>query len=367
MSIKNKFFRVACLVMLGAVSTLSAFQSAFSQITITQSDMPSPGDTIRKSLNITTGGIDYTVTGENFSWDYSTLQPLAQTVDTFVTVSSVPFLYQWVFFSVANVAQKFPDLDTIPGLTVVDPYRFFYKSSSKYSDVGYAATLGGIPLPVRLNPEDRLYKLPLNYGNIDSSNASGHFGFQGVGYIGLERKRVNQVDGWGALVTPMGTFDVLRLKSTVYETDSVFIDSLNYGTTIERNYTEYSWLANGWKAPVLKVTVEGPVVQVAYIDSVFNPTVNIENVRYYPPSISISPNPVHDMAIISLDLNESRQLSITLINIAGEEVLRVYEGNLPAGRNFFTLKPSAGNLRQGTYLLQVKTDFNITSKKIIVQ
>lgn len=53
--------------------------------------MPSAGDTVRKSFALDFTGIDFSVTGENYLWDFSQLKPASQTVDTFVTVSSVPF------------------------------------------------------------------------------------------------------------------------------------------------------------------------------------------------------------------------------------------------------------------------------------
>jgi len=80
--------------------------SAHSQITITNSDMPSPDDTIRTSHTINISGFDFTLTGENYSWDYNAFEPLYQTVDTFVSVQSTPWLYQLVFLSCSNLAKK---------------------------------------------------------------------------------------------------------------------------------------------------------------------------------------------------------------------------------------------------------------------
>ncbi|MBE0637045.1 MAG: T9SS type A sorting domain-containing protein [Bacteroidales bacterium] len=341
---------------------------AFSQITITSNDMPSPNDTVRKSQALTTGGIDYTVTGTNHVWDFSTLEPLTQTVDTFVTVNSVPFLYQLVFIPniVANVAQKFSEIDTIPDLPITDPFRFFRKTTNTYNDVGYAISVSGIPIPVRLNPADVIYKLPLAYGNLDSSNASGQLGVPGFGYIGIQRKRVNQVDGWGSLTTPFGTYDVLRLKSTVYETDSIYLDTLNFGTTIERTYIEYKWLANGHKAPLLQVTEEGPLVQVAYKDYILDPTVSVGHAMLPEASISISPNPFTDYAVVSVIIERSSKITISLVNLTGVEVYTVYDGQLPEGKHFFTLNVAGKGLPKATYLLNVENDGISTYRKVII-
>lgn len=361
------------LVRIKSVLTLIlviAFNAmVFPQITITSNDMPSPGDTVRKSQTINLAGIDYTATGPNYTWDFSVLEPLTQAVDSFASVSSVPFLYQLVFLPniVANVAQKFSEIDTIPDLPITDPYRFFRKTTTTYNDVGYAITVSSIPVPVRLNPADVVYKLPLAYNNLDSSNASGQLGVPGFGYISIQRKRVNKVDGWGSLTTPYGTFNVLRLKSTVYESDSIYIDTLNFGTAIERNYIEYKWLANGHKAPMLQVTEEGPVVQVAYKDYILNPSVSIGKVAPPEHRISISPNPVSDYAVVSLDIEKPFFTAVSLVNLAGVEVLKVFEGQLVAGRHFFTINVTGKNLPKAAYLLKVETDGNSTFRKIVIQ
>ncbi|MCD4745980.1 MAG: hypothetical protein K8R58_06750, partial [Bacteroidales bacterium] len=44
-----------------------------SQIVIDDNDMPDVGDTIRLSQAFTAGGIDYTLTGNNYTWDFSGL------------------------------------------------------------------------------------------------------------------------------------------------------------------------------------------------------------------------------------------------------------------------------------------------------
>lgn len=340
-----------------------------SQITITSNDMPSPNDTIRKSQALSASGIDYTISGPNHVWDFSPLDAITQTVDTFVTVNSVPFLYQLVFIPniVANVAQKFSEIDTIPDLPIADPYRFFRKTSTTYNDVGYAITVSGIPVPLRLNPADVVYKLPLVYGNQDSSDASGQIGLAGFGYLSIQRKRVNHVDGWGSITTHYGTFDVLRLKSTVYENDSIFIDTLNFGTSIERTYIEYKWLTNGKKTPVLQITEEGPLVQVAFIDSILDPTVNVDQAAAPVHRISVAPNPFSDYAIVSLDLNLPSTANITLITLAGIQALKIFDGQLPAGRHFFAVDATGNHLTKGVYLLKVNTNGRESFEKIILQ
>ena len=94
------------------------FVGLSAQISITADDMPAVGDTFRASVAISAEGVDYTTPGEDMIWDFSALGYLGQEVDTFVSVSSTPFLYQLVFGYplVSNMAKPASDIDFIPGL-----------------------------------------------------------------------------------------------------------------------------------------------------------------------------------------------------------------------------------------------------------
>jgi len=340
-----------------------------AQITITNNDMPSPGDTIRKSVSVITPGLDYISSGANYTWDFAALQPITQTVDTFVTVNSVPFLYQLIFIPnvVANLAQKFTGLEAFPQIPVTDPYQFYRKTTSNYNDVGYAVTVSGIPVPIRLNPADVVYKLPLVFNNKDSSNASGQLGVPGLGFISIQRKRVNHVDGWGTLTTPYGTFNVLRLKSAVTETDSIFIDSIGFGQQIQRNYIEYKWLTNGKKQPLMQVTEEGPLVQVNYIDNIFDPGVGIAEIGIPKIAVTVSPNPVDDYAMIAFELEQAAGTRLSVVNLDGKEIMEIFHGDLPAGQHFHLLDITRKQFPRGPYLLMLETNGNQSTQKFIVQ
>lgn len=358
-------FRQPILVLIIMIS----YQVMQAQPVITDNDMPSPGDTIRKSTNVSALGIDYTLTGEDYTWDFSELFPLAQTVDTFASVNSVPILYQVVFIPniVANLAQKFPEIDTIPEIEIIDPYRFFKNTSSSFNDVGLAVTINSIPIPLKYNDPDVLYKFPVAYANADSSFSGLEYTIPNLGYLSIDRKRVNHVDGWGSLTTPYGTFDVIRLKSEVSETDSVYVDSINYGLQIKRNYTEYKWMANGYGAPLLQVYEEGPLVQVSWIDSVRNPITSVPEEAVQSNSMTISPNPAQGMAQIRLQLQDDGEIKLALFNLSGQKVAGIYEGLLPRGQHHFQIDFRNFGLPRGMYFIRMENNHHVTTEKIIFQ
>jgi hypothetical protein len=232
----------------------------FPQITITENDMPQPDDLIHYNITYPFGGVDYKETGDDFTWDFSALASFGQEADTFVTVSSTPLLYQavfnWPFWNPpASIAQRKGDFTMIPGLTMNDYIDYFKNTNNSFNFVGFGVTINNLPIPLKFDNPEVVYKFPVTSSSIvDSSEAGFSQNIPDMGYFEVQRKRVNEVDGWGTLITPLGTFQVLRLKSTVYAYDSIYIDSLSAGYAVNIEEVEYKWLGNGYGRPLLKVT-----------------------------------------------------------------------------------------------------------------
>ena len=360
-STKKPFWLTGILAMTTMMS--------LAQITITTNDMPSTGDTIRKSTALNPSGTDYTLTGAGYSWDFTELLTISQTVDTFVSVSSVPLWYQIVFIPnfIANLAQKYPEIDTIPEFQVVDPYRFFKNSSSSFNDVGFAFTINEIPIPLKYNTPDVLYKFPMNYGNVDSSFSGIEFSIPDIGYIGIDRKRVNHVDGWGTLTTPYGTHNVLRLKSTVTENDTIYIDSIQFGTSINRLYTEYKWLGSGFGEPLLQVYEEGPLATYTFIDSIRDPLLVVNPAFPYETEFVVIPNPLQSSGSVYFAQPSAGKVKISVLHVTGTEAAIVYDGFLPEGEHRITLDQSIQKLHKGLYILQLQNEFRVLTQKMIIQ
>lgn len=236
--------------------------------------MPDVGDTIRLSNAAILTGFDPSSTGPDYYWDFTTLEPQNQVVEGYVSTQSTPFLYQIIFnTNVANLASPIAGINFLPGFEVTEAYIFYKESNTNYVRAGYAATIAGVPVPMKFDLPELLYTFPLEASSpADSSSSNYSLSFPGIGYFSIDRKRVNVVDGWGTIATPFGNFNTLRVRSTVYEYDSLYIDSIQFGTPINRIYTEYKWIASGHSIPVLTITQEGPLTTAQYIDTVRNLT-----------------------------------------------------------------------------------------------
>lgn len=240
------------------VSVLFAL-SAHAQITITASDMPVSGDTLRyTNANIIGNTINLADSGAGVNWNYSDLVPLTQTVDTYKTALAVNLAYALISFTAYGykVSDSFPGASSFLPVSINQLYTFFEKktSPSRFSAVAFAAKIGGLPTPFNYSTDDDWYFFPLAYHNVDSSNFSLTIGLSGTASLKQTGYRKTRVDGWGTIATPFHTTPVncIRVRSFIHEIDSV--DFSGFPFTIPRNTVEYKWLVNGEHYPALWVT-----------------------------------------------------------------------------------------------------------------
>jgi len=337
----------------------------YSQITIDDDDMPQAGDTIRLSTTIDIGDINYEETGSDFEWDFSELTFLTQRVDTFVSVSETPWIYQLIFLLSANLASPGQNFDQLPGFQVTDYFNFYNISNSNYKSVGFGVTLNGIPIPNKFNDADIIYQFPLSAGDIDSSLSTYAMDIPGLGYYGGWKKRKNYADGWGELTTPYGTFETIRVKSDITQYDSLFIDSLGFGIPILRNFTEYKWLGKDFGLPLCTVTDDGLLPMIEYIDSARSSLINIATLNIHDTRITVSPNPFNQSLTVSLSPLKDTPLSISLYKLNGVKVAELYNGILRKTSNSQTITLNDLAISKGVYLLHFKMKDKVFIKKII--
>jgi hypothetical protein len=224
---------------------------SYGQITITKNDMPTYRDTARYSTTSTI--MNFTNTGPNYTWDFSSLAITGQGIDTFKAALLInPFfalLFGLTDYGIASTNKiNFTQL----GLTSAFD---FYKTSNSYLEInGIGATYNGIPLPTTYTIPDKVYQFPLTYGRTDISPYDININIPGVAGVHQIGTRTNTVDGWGTVITPFDTFQCLRIKSVLSEVDSVNIIAAGLSIGIPLPTVTYKWLANGIKIPVLEVS-----------------------------------------------------------------------------------------------------------------
>ncbi len=221
-----------------------------AQITIQNSDMPSAGDTLRYS--VATSISNYTNSGANQTWDFSKIAPSTQDIQRYYSPTATPYFIQ--FFTANYGLPEQLDLVPIGGLGFASNVFGFYRSNnSALVNVGKGATVQNLPLGIVYTKRDTIFKFPLNFGYIKEGNYEGSANLLGLGALVQTGTRKTEVDGWGSITTPYGTFNCIRVKSEVVGFDSISING--FGIPIPNSRTEYYWFGKNQKFPLMEVVV----------------------------------------------------------------------------------------------------------------
>jgi len=353
--------------------------SASAQITITKNDMPLVNDTLRVSNTATIGTSDPTLTDTNYTWDYSHLTYITQKIDTFVSVSTTPFLYQLYFNNIimypttkADLAVKVATPILTTGLTLSNVFEYYKKPTSSYIDVGFGAEINSIPTSVRFDSLDYIYQFPMNYGNADSCISKYALNIPSLIYYGQRKKRVNEIDGWGTLTTPFGTFQTLRIKTTLNVTDTVYINSLSFGSKFNRpTEIQYKWLGTNSRIPLLQInTISGLITSVVYRDSArvnLNPLPNgipelntMSNLRIYP-------SPASSEISINYSLNKTDNVTVELYDVFGNKLNTLFSSIQHAGTHNLIADVNKLSIANGVYTVKMQIGDSFSqSQKIII-
>lgn len=286
---------------------------ADAQITIGPADMPSAGDTVRYRTTAATG-LDPVSTEGGFIWDFGMLIPDAEGADTCVTVASTPPLYQFFFNNAilypqhqANYAVRGQSF-SFQVLTVSNVFEYFKKDATGFRNVGFGANVNGLPTSVRRTPVDWIHRFPLEYGDMDTSYSEFTLNVPTLFSFTQQQTRYNEVDGWGTLYLPADTFEVLRVKSTLARTDSVFIEQFGQGLQFPEPETiEYKWIALGMDLPVLQINVVAgqPTTARFHYSPTEIQTGMVEQARH---ALLIWPNPAEGEAWLRLPAGSGSSL-----------------------------------------------------------
>lgn len=334
-----------------------------AQITVDKGDMPIGGYTARISIADTLFQPDLQSVGANVTWDFSSLSHLTQRRDSFINANGVPFLIR-LFFTSATVVRVQETPDSLGGIALSEAFYFFRASNDKYESQGLGATISGVPIGLKNNPSDVIYRFPMNFGDADSSDALAQLNIPGLFYIERSIKRWNEVDAWGNLTTPYGNFNVLRVKSTIQESDSIAADTIQFRVNVPTR-REYKWLAKEERIPVLTVNTvlvgnNEVSAGIQYVDSLRN----TRNTTGIPAPISsvakLYPNPSTDQIKVQLLERLGEDARLEVFSMEGKKIIekKLFEslsnfslGHLPKGMYQVVITSSKGRY-SGSLLLR---------------
>ncbi|HIP37475.1 MAG TPA: T9SS type A sorting domain-containing protein [Crocinitomix sp.] len=346
----------------------------FSQISINASDLPQAGDTVLVGISTQFNSVDYTTTGANQTWDFSYLTANSERIDTFFNVSSSSALYQLSFNNFLSPDYKADyynrflnnNIPSIPGgqVSIDNPVFFTKNSASKSEIVGIGVEVNGVEVPVRADTIDMIYQFPMTFNNSWTSRSYLYMDMNPAFDAVFVRHQLRQstVDGWGTITTPFGTYDAIRVKSTITYTDSIKIDILGTGNPTwlpvpTPQDIEYTWWSNNNKIPLLKIIERNGfatviefrgVTDYASISEKINETYNVK----------IYPNPTTNL--INIELTDYENANIQIIDITGQIVQ-----SIASAKQINTIDIST--LNRGVYFVKIITQQQNVTKQFVKQ
>lgn len=355
---------------------------------IMAADMPVVGDSLRLSRASTVlpaNAPPLSRNGANQTWNYAGLVATAQRVVRYNNVSSAAgTLLQLTF----NNAFFGPDtratlvapqgLPAAAGmLPVTDPLEFSAVSNADYRLVGYGGTFSGTAVPVTYASraqQDVIYRFPVSYGSVaevSNSLLTTPVALASSGYFSQKRQRTNQPDAWGTLTTPFGTFQTLRVVTTLADHDSLAVGGApGQGLTLPV-VREYKWLAKGVHVPVLLITTTAVggaevIASVEYRDT-FRRFVGLAaRDAATAAGLSAYPNPSAVGAGLRLVVPASSgPLTVSGTDLLGRQLFSKAYPASPAG--VLLLSADTFGAFRGVLLLTVQTAHGTATRRIVRQ
>jgi hypothetical protein len=321
---------------------------------------------------------DPTLTGTAYTWDYSSLSPNVQQNENFDDPQNFTSPYNYIFnpFNTSYGRNNYEYASIpLPGAQITGAYDFFYESFTQFKQIGAGYIINGVPIPFLYSSDDVIYRFPMSYTNTDSCDYKYGLDIPSIGYYGQSGHRVNEVDGWGTLITPFGTFQTLRVKSTVTAVDTIYNNSISLGANIPRAVKyEYKWLANGKKIPVLKVETTKiggtvTVTNVRYIDSTRSGVtqVGIAEKEKFEMNSMVYPNPCTDQFTVQYQIPSTTNVKVDVIDVLGKTVATIINESQAAGTHKKSMSVADLHLTSGIYYLNLQTDRYKEIQKIVVK
>jgi hypothetical protein len=335
--------------------TFAGFCGAHAQITITQADIASAGNTIYRGIDTAYTEAYIGPSGSNMIWDYSGM--IDDDADTvyFVDPSTL-----------ANYSQ-FPSSNL--GIVITGQgTAYAINDAASLRIIGQEADFQFQTIAAATNPPELITKFPATFiSNWTNNPVTASPAFPITGFPGVDSARVTIsksknviVDAWGSLTTPMGTFNVIRQKEDVTTDQNIEIHSgfgwVPFQSTSSHQLSYLHW-ANGVGFPILQA------------DSLDDGTVNMTWMIQAPAGIKetasqkdlrVYPNPASDLVYIMLDANNG--VTIDVYDVQGKLVKQTEATGAIAQLN-------TSDLEKGIYTYKVSSvkGFVSTGKFIIAR
>lgn len=337
--------------------------TASAQITISRDDMPARGDTFRFATVQPLGAnINVNNTGANHNWNFKNLTKNDEALVEYKASSGTP--YAFYFFN--TYGNLIADELGFGQFALTDVYNFYKATNTRFTAEGIGFRFNNIPLGGFYSDKDEIYQFPLNYNDNVNSTFKVSVALPTIGRYSQTGTRKNEVDGWGEIVTPHRTYNCIRVKSTITQTDSFSIQQpfpVSFGFPTTR--IEYKWLTKEDKVPVMEVVgneLAGNFIatSIRYRQDpvTLPPGVSVREIDKVS-GVKIYPNPTSEKLIVSIPFGGEDH--IKLFSMEGKEVI------VKSLRTDKGIEVTTTDVANGFYMLFAKSGNEMIWEKVQVQ
>lgn len=342
---------------------------SYGQITLNKDHFPAAGDVFLMS-RASSNTIDFATTGEDMHWDFSDLEYVGTNTREYGSTGNLDFSIQILFGQYANVKYKatyytpateiaFNNLPAQLPIQISDVNQFHKIATDSMTAVGLMMKINGNTVPIKNDTIETLYHFPVEYGNAHTSSSYIDFDMNPIYNARWKqlKYRETEVDGWGQVITPQGTYDVLRIHHKIRETDSLYVSVMGFSRWVRIPVPvrhEYEWRAREEKEPVvlIKTTETGNTEQVTSVEYRDDSHLSAQLLHL---SARVFPNPAEDILYIeSSSAITSYALYSTDGKLVGHEKVN----------SALQYHISTAVLQPGNYLLKLFSENGVSTQKI---
>ncbi len=321
-----------------------------AQITINYGDLVSVGDTIIQGNDDNISSFSVGGTGQQ-TWDFSGMTADSEDTLIFIALADAPF------------AGAFSDAEMVVEILPDSMFMYIDNEPSYLHILGMAASGYN---DVHSYPYQNILPYPVTYGDEFYSEYTSIVKFSNVTDSMMYKQYANDtinVNAYGDITLPSGTYNSLRFYHNVYRVDSVFMktgtDWILQGTQ-EYPQDYYEWWTNDptvkMKVAELQTNEQGLVTGGNFMKSVFVHNTSVKNIDELIPNIIISNIGNGKIYIKNIPYGYKR---LCIFDISGKEI---YSESINSRNDEIRVR----NINPGIYILTFFSEKGKIAKKIVL-
>ncbi|MCA1803115.1 MAG: T9SS type A sorting domain-containing protein [Rhodothermaceae bacterium] len=378
MKTRNSILKIATSLFVFTIASLFLSQAAVAQIVLTKNSFDAfLNGQFTNTSSVSSDAVNIIalldIVGADQTWDFTTLtydETFSGTgsVETFSSAAGTPGAGDDHFEQATHVSRSsFTLKGTIDGEEVEIEfigYEYNILNDDQFMSLGSVVMDGeDLDMTIYSRPGEVYYAFPATFESTWSYDYEDQV--IGGGFDITSDYSVSVVvDGWGELITPSGTFNVLRITKT---------EALDFGSfKLESLEVEF---VNVQGFPIATINIDKAPFSEEYDDETAEASLNVISTGTSNPREITSelpdraalhqnyPNPFNPSTIITYDLAEAATVSLDIYTISGIRVMPVIsERSQQAGRH--SVSVDASNLASGVYIYQLRTGSQVLTQKM---